>query len=327
MPTNPLEYIFPGIVAAQAIHVAVKFGVPDLLASGPRTVAELASNCGAHEPTLERLLRALTAIEMFQRTSDGRYRNTPLTEVLRKDHPQSLRAVALFLPAPFVSLPLGALSESVRTGETAFDREFGESFFTYLASHPQEAAVFNQVMSQDIAWSTPALLRAYDFSRFKRLVDVGGGQGKLLREILASSTKLHGVLFDQPAVVAEAKALFTGDVAARSTFVGGSFFEEVPEAGDAYLLKRIIHDWQDEDARKILGNIRRAISADGRLLLVESLVDSPVHPAGLLDLLMLVLGGRERTNSEFRLLLGSAGFSLDKIIPAGSYSVIECHPI
>src|SRR5579862_7178451 len=188
MPISPFQYIYPGIVATQAIHAAVEFGIPDLLASGPRTAAELASVCGAHEHTLERLLRALTSLEMFQRTADGRYRNTPLTEVLRSNHPQSLQAVGKFLPAPFMWLPLGQLSESVRTGEPAFDRVFGESFFTYLASHPNDAAVFNQVMTQEIAWTTPALLKAYDFSRFKRLVDVGGGQGKLLREILAAST-------------------------------------------------------------------------------------------------------------------------------------------
>jgi hypothetical protein len=325
MPIRPLEYIYPGILAAQAIHTAVKFRVPDLLASGPKTVAELASACGAHAPTLERLLRALTSIEMFQRTPDGRYRNSPLTEVLRSDHPQSLRSEGMFLPAPFLWAPLGELSESVRTGEPAFERVFGQSFFSYLGDHPDEAAVFDRVMTQEIIWTTPALLRAYDFSRFKQLVDVGGGQGVFLSNILAATPQLQGVLFDQPQVVAEARELLKGTVAARVKIVGGSFFDLVPEGGDAYVLRRVIHDWEDEDAVKILGNVRLAMGRDGTLLLVENLIDSAVRPAGLMDLMMLVLGGRERTEADFRSLLQSAGFSLSRVIPAGAYCLIECH--
>jgi hypothetical protein len=327
MPINPFQYIYPGLLAAQAIHAAAELRIPDLLASGPRTAAELASDCGAHEPTLERLLRALTSLDMFQRTPDGRYRNTPLSEVLRTDHPQSLRSEAMYLPAPFLWLPLGELAESVRTGEPAFERVFKQSFFEYLAGHPDEAAVFNRVMTQEIAWTTPALLKAYDFSRFKCLVDVGGGQGAFLRDLLAATPKLQGVLFDQPQVVAGADKLLKGDVAARMKIVGGSFFDGVPEGGDVYLLKRILHDWADKDAARILGNVRRVIGADGTLLLLESLVDSAAHPAGLTDMMMLVIGGRERTQADFRLLLQSAGFSLSRIIPAGAASLIECLPV
>lgn len=326
MPTSPFQYIFPGVIAAQAIHAAVKFDIPDLLASGPRTVADLASSCGTHEATLERLLRALASIEIFQRTPDGRYCNTPLTEVLRANHPQSLRAVAMFLPASNLWRPLGELSESVRTGEPAFDQVFGQSFFEYLADHPDEAAIFNPVMTQEISWTTPALLRAYNFSRFKCLVDIGGGQGKFLRDILVATPKLKGVLFDQTQVVAEAEPVLEEGVAMRLKIVGGSFFKGVPEGCDAYILKRIIHDWADEDALRILSNVRRAINADGTLLLLESLVDSTTHPAGLADLMMLVLGGRERTKTQFRSLLQSAGSSLARIISVGSYSLIECNP-
>jgi hypothetical protein len=326
MPAKPLEYIFPGIIAAQAIHTAVTFRIPDLLASGPKTAAELAAACGAHEPTLERLLRALTTIEMFSRTPDGRYRNSPQTEVLRTDHPLSLRSQGMFLPAQFMWLSLGELSESVRTGKPAFDQVFGESFFAYLATHPEESENFNRVMTQEIMWTTPALLRAYDFSRFKCLVDVGGGKGVFLSSLLAATPALHGVLFDQPQVVAEAKELLKGEVAARAKIVSGSFFDRVPEGGDAYLLKRVIHDWEDADAVRILGNVRRAMKTDSILLLVEGLVDSAVNPVGLMDLMMLVLGGRERTKAEFDLLLQSGGFSLGRVISAGAYSLLECHP-
>jgi hypothetical protein len=327
MPQRPLEYIYPGIVAAQAIHAAVQFRIPDLLATGPKTAVELASECGAHAPTLDRLLRALTSLDMFRQTPDRRYANTPLTEILRTDQTQSLSAVARFLPAPYLWAAMGGLPESVRTGEPAFNRAFGQSFFDYLASHPQEAAAFNQVMTLEIAWISPAILRAYDFSRFKTLVDVGGGQGAFMRDILVATPALRGILFDQPQVVADAEKILSGEIAKRATIAAGSFFDHVPEGGDAYILKRIIHDWMDDDAAKILRNVRRAITPGGTLLLIDALVDSQTHPAGLADLMMLVLGGCERTEAQFRALLKSAGFSLTRIVPAGAYSLIEGQPV
>jgi hypothetical protein len=327
MPTNPIEYIWPGIIAAQAIYVATKLRIPDLLASGPKTVTELATECGAHAVTLERLLRALASIEMFALTDDGRFCNTPLTEVLRTDHPQSRRDGVLFLPAAFLWRPLGELYESVRTGEPAFQRIFGQNFFEYLAAQPDDAAAFNTVMTQGIAWTSNALLAAYDFSRFKLLVDVGGGEGALLRDILMATPTLKGVLFDLPQAVAGASEILQGDLAARSQIVGGSFFDSVPDGADGYLLKGVIHDWPDDDAVRILRNIRRAISKDGLLLLVERVVDLAVRPAGLMDLLMLVIGGRERTEADFRALLAAAGFSLTRVIPTEAESLIECRPV
>src|ERR1700677_1934365 len=326
MPTSPMQYIFPGIIAAQAIHAAVEFNLPDLLASGPKSSAELAAECGAHAPTMERLLRALTSIEMFQRLPDGCYRNTPLSDILRADHPQSLRAEGMFLPGPFIWRPLGQLVESVRTGEAAFDQVFGQNFFAYLAEHPQEAVVFNRVMTQDVLWTTPSLLRAYDFSRFRQLTDVGGGFGVLLSHILSATPKLEGVLFDEQQVVAGARDYLKGDVAARIRIVPGSFFDSIPGGSDAYLLRRIIHDWQDDEAVKILSNVRAAMQPNATLLIVEGLIDSATRPVGLMDLMMLVLGGRERTEADFHALLKSTGFSVSRIIPAGAYSLIECHP-
>jgi hypothetical protein len=322
--TNPIEYIWPGILAAQAIHVASKLRIPDLLASGPKTIAELASKCGAHPPTLERLLRALASLEMFAPTPDGRFRNTPLTEVLRTDHPQSRREGALFLPAPFLWRPLGELYESVRTGAPTFPVIFGQRFFEYLADHPEDASLFNSVMTQGIA--APAVLAAYDFSRFERLVDVGGGQGALLRDILAATPSLQGVLFDLPQVVAGASEVLKGDLGARSQIVGGNFFDSVPGGADAYLLKGVLHDWPDDDAVSILRNTRAAIRPDGTLLLIENILDSAARPAGLIDLLMLVIGGRERTEADFRSLLDSTRFSLIRIIPTEASWLIECHP-
>ncbi len=324
MPHKALEYIHPGILAAQAIHAAVEFRIPDLLASGPKSATELATACGAHALTLERLLRALTSIEMFQRLPDGRYNNSPGTEILRRNHPLSQWAEGMFLPAPFMWRPLGELAESVRTGEAAFDRVFGQGIFAYLAEHPDEAEVFNCVMTQEILWTTPALLKAYDFSKFSRLVDVGGGYGVFLSHVLAAAPKLEGVLFDQPQVVAGARDSFKGDVAKRAMVISGNFFESVPDGADAYVLRRIIHDWEDAKAVKILSNVHVAMKPKSTLLLVEGLIDSPSRPVGLMDLMMLVLGGRERTEAEFRKLVESAGFSLDRVVPAGVYSVIEC---
>jgi len=327
MPTDPREYIWPGIIAAQAIYVAAKLRIPDLVASGPRTIAELASDSGAHPPSLERLLRALSTLGMFEPTPDGRFGNTPFTEVLRTDHPHSQRDAALFLPAAFLWLPLGELYQSVRTGEPAFQRVFGQHFFDYLAAHPADAAVFNTVMTQGTEWTAPTLLAAYDFSRFERLVDVGGGEGALLRDILAATPRLRAVLFDLPQVVARASDVLTGDVATRCQIASGNFFDSVPEGGDAYLMKGVIHDWPDYEAAKILRNTRRVIRPDGILLLIEGIVDSATNPVGLMELLMLVIGGRERTETEFRSLLAATGFSLTRIIPTEVSSLIECHPV
>jgi SAM-dependent methyltransferase len=321
-----MEYIWPGVIAAQAIYVAAKLRIPDLLASGPKTIAELAADCGAHAPALERLLRALATLEMFAPTPDGRFRNTPLTDMLRGDHPERLRDGALLLPAPFLWRPLGDLYETVRTGEPAFQRVFGQRFFEYLAMHRDDAAVFNAAMTQGIAWTTPALLAAYDFSRFERLVDVGGGEGALLRDILAATPRLKGVLFDLSAVVAGAGGILTGEIAARCEIVGGDFFDSVPEGADAYLMKGVIHDWPDDDAARILRNTRRAMRAGGTLLLVDS-IDSGARPAGLGDLLMLAIGGRDRSEADFRSLLAAAGFAVARIIPTEASSVIECHPV
>jgi hypothetical protein len=182
-------------------------------------------------------------------------------------------------------------------------------------------------MAQGIASTTPALLAAYDFSRFQRLVDVGGGQGALLRDILTATPSLQGVLFDQPQVVAGASEVLKGDLGARSQIVGGNFFDSVPAGADAYLLKGVLHDWPDDDAARILCNTRAAIRPDGTLLLIENIVDSADRPAGLIDLLMLVVGGRERTEADFRSLLDSTRFCLSRIIPTEASWLIECHPV
>lgn len=321
-----MEYIWPGIIAAQAIHAATKLGIADLLSSGPKSVAGLAGDSGAHPLSLECLLRALSTLGIFAITPDGRFCNTPLSDVLRTDHPESQRASALFLPAAFLWRPLGELYETIRTGEPAFQRIFRQRFFDYLASHQDDAATFNTAMTQGIGLTSSTLLAAYDFSRFGSLVDVGGGEGALLRDILSTTPGTRGVLFDLPQVVSGASALLTGDVGARCQVISGDFFNSVPEGGDAYLLKGVIHDWPDQDAIKILRNTHRAMGPKGTLLLIENLIDAH-RPVGMIELLMLVIGGRERTEENFRLLLAAAGFAITRIVPAEGASVIECHPV
>lgn len=324
--SKPMEYIWPGIIAAQAMHAATKLGIADLLTSGPKSVAELAGDSGAHPSSLECLLRALSTVGVFAITPDGRFCNTPLSDVLRTDHPESQRASALFLPAAFLWRPLGELHETVRTGEPAFQLVFGQRFFDYLASHKEDAATFNAVMTEGIGWTSSALLAAYDFSRFRSLVDVGGGEGALLRDILSATPGTRGVLFDLPQVVSSASALLTGDVGARCRVVGGDFFNSVPECGDAYLLRGVIHDWPDQDAIKILRNTHRAMGLGGTLLLIENVIDAH-RPVGMIELLMLVIGGRERTEANFRSLLAAAGFAITRIAPAEGTSVIECRVV
>jgi hypothetical protein len=325
MPNNPMECIWPGIVAAQAIHAAARLAIPDLLAAGPRSAAELAASADAHAPSLDRLLRVLSALEVFTVTPDGRFGNTAFSETLRADHPQSQRAMALFLPAAFLWRPIGELCESVRTGEPAFERVFGQRFFEYLASHPDDNAVFNSAMTHGVPFTSSALLSAYDFSRFRLLADVGGGEGALLRDILAATPGLRGLLFDLPQVVARADDVLSGEVAARCRIVGGSFFDAVPVGADACIMKGVIHDWPDEDAATILRNTRRALPQDGTLLLIENVVDAG-RAANPMELLMLVVGGRERTEAEFRSLLSSSGFTLARLVPMAKSAIVECRP-
>ena len=327
MPTDPLEYHWPGIIAARAIYVAARLRLPDLLASGPKSAAELAAEAHAHPRGVECLMRDLATLGMFERTDDGRYRNTPSTNLLRAAHPESQRDAVLFMSAPFLWRPLGEMEYSVRTGKSAFEHVFGQRFFDYLAEHASDAATFNAAMTQGATWATPALLAAYDFSRFRQLVDVGGGEGAFLRDILQANPGLSGILFDLPAVVARAPEVLAGELSQRCQIVGGDFFQFVPAGADAYFMKGIVHDWPDEDAARILASVRRVIPANGVLLLLEHMVNSAAGPEGMIELLMLVVGGRERTEGEFRALLAASGFTLTRLIPTGRSSLLECHPV
>jgi hypothetical protein len=323
-----MQILWPGAIAVQAIHVAARLALADLVADGPKSIKELAEATHAHEPSVARLLRALTSLGVFAEDATGRFRQTALSDTLRSGHPESIRPFAMMIGAHFVWAPSGALDQTVRTGQPSFERAYGAPFFEYLAGHSDDANVFNAAMSSSPGYLA-AIVGAYDFSKFERIVDVGGGHGLLLARILFSNPRLCGVLYDLPAVVAGASALRQEPIGERCEIIGGDFFKGVPVGADAYLLKGIIHDWNDEAALTILKGCRRAIQPDGRLLIVEAVLTPSTDPAtALMDMLMMVLtSGRERTESEFRTLLQEAGFSMLQVIRSAGVSIIESRPV
>jgi len=331
-PVSPsiqmMQMLWPGAMAVQAIHVAAKFALADLVAGGPKSIQELAEATHAHGPSMDRLLRALTSLGIFAEETTGRYRQTALSDTLRSDHPESIRPLAMMLGAHFFWEPCGELEETVRTGQPSFERAYGAPFFDYLAGHSEDAAVFNAAMSSSPAYLA-AVAGAYDFSKFERIVDVGGGHGLLLAGILSANPGLRGVLHDLPSVVSGASALRQEPISQRCEIIGGDFFQGVPGGADAYLLKGILHDWNDAGALKILKNCRSGIHPDGRLLVVEGVLTPSTDPAtALMDMLMMVLtSGRERTESEFRSLLEEAGFSMVQVIRAARVTIIEGRPV
>ena len=322
-----------GAMVGQAVHVAAKLGIADQLVGRPKTPAELAEATGTRADTLHRLLRALASRGVFAETADGRFALTPVAEGLRSDAPGSLRAYAVLLGEDWVWRAWGQLSHSVRTGQSALEHAFGRDVFAYLAEHPEAASVFDAAMTSRTRQEIDAVAAAYEWPAAGTIVDVGGGQGALLAAILARGPDLQGILYDLPHVIAAARGgpIDAAGLAGRCELAAGSFFERVPAGGDLYLLKRVIHDWDDERAAAILRNCRAAMSATARLLVVDHVL-SPGNAPSLgkwLDLQMLVMtpGGRERDEAGFRALLSSAGLGLKRILPAGpTASLVEAVP-
>jgi hypothetical protein len=331
-PAVALRRLVNGYQVSQAIHVATVLGVADHLAGGPRTSDELAADTGSHPDALYRLLRALAAVGVFREEPGRRFALTPLGDCLRTDAPRPVGPWAAFAMTPPQWDAWGALLHSVRTGENAFRHVHGEDVWAYRASHPEASAAFDRAMTGITLLATDALLAAYDFSRFETIVDVAGGQGSLLAAILQQYPTARGVLFDQPHVVAGADVVLQASgVAGRCVVVGGSFFEAVPTGGDVYMLKQIIHDWEDQEATAILRVCRKAMTPGGRLLVIERGIGAPNEGAAakLMDLQMLVsAGGRERTRDEYATLFAAAGFRLESVISsAADLSIVEGLPI
>jgi len=332
-PADALRRMTNAFRVSQAIYVAATLGIADLLEDGPKSADELANTTGTHAPSLYRLLRALASVGIFIETDGGRFGLTPLAEYLRADTPGSLRDAVILNGQESFWRSWGHLLHSVRTGESAFRKVYGMSSWEYWAGHPEEEAVFKAAMTSLSSGVVDAVVRSYDFSGIGVLLDVGGGEGALLAAILVANPSLRGILFDQPHVVRTVVALLErAGVADRCEVVGGSFFEAVPAGADAYLLKSVIHDWDDDAAIEILRACRAAMDERGKLLVVERVIrlGNDPDPAKFSDLNMLVMtaGGKERTADNFELLYTEAGFKLSNIIRTGSpYNIIEGTPL
>ena len=326
-PREELNQMIAGFWRTQAVYVAVRLGIPDLLASGPRTADELAAESGSHARSLYRLLRALASGGVFREDADHRFALTPLSECLRRDAPNSMAGLA-WMRGDWQYRAWGDLLHNVQTGETAFDHVFGEPLFDFLRHTPENAAIFDQGMVGVHSRETEAMLTAFDFSDIEVLADIGGGNGSVLAAVLAKYPPLKAILFDRADVIDRAKVnLAQAGIADRVQFIAGDFFQSLPRGADAYFLRHIIHDWNDEQSRTILKNCRAAMPSNGRLLLAEFVLPDgpePFHGKWFDLAMMTVTGGQERTELEYRSLLNDCGFECRRVVPtATELSVIE----
>lgn len=328
--------ILSGSWVAQACYVVARLGVPDALAAGPRSVSELAVECGADPRVLNRLLRALVSVGLFRQVGSRTYGLTSVTELLRSDVSGSLRQMAV-LDGEEVFRSFGGIVDTVRTGVPAFEVIHGESFYAYLSGRPGLAATFAEAMS---GAGVSAALPLCDLAGCGLLVDVGGGSGGLLAAALVEYPGLRGVLVELSEAVRQARATVTdAGVADRVELVEGDFFDAVPAGGDVYVLARVLHNWTDERAGQILCRVREAMTAGGaprgRLVVVEQLLaeedTEPGPGVGMVDLLMLVLlEGHDRSEVEYRRLLEGAGFVVRAVrhgAGSGAVSVVEAVPV
>ncbi|MFD7658681.1 methyltransferase [Actinosynnema sp. NPDC059797] len=318
-----LSYLVPA-----ALRAVTALGVADHLVAGPRPVAELARSVGADPLNLHRALRLLATRGVFTEGDDGRFALTPAAELLRTDLPSSFGPAVLMLTDESFWRPAGELEEAVRTGRSPFDRLFGVPFFEHFARDPDTAAIFHVGMASMSDPENPLVARACDFPPGATVVDVGGGHGGLLLDVLREHPGVRGVLFDQPHVL---RGHRLGELGAddRWDLVAGDFFAEAPH-GDAYLVKRILHDWDDEHCLRILEHCRRAMSPHGRVLVVDAVVPpgNDPDPGKVIDLLMMSsFTGRERTRADFDALFTRAGLRLTRVLPTGTrLSIVEGVP-
>ena len=316
-----------GFMPAQAIATAAKLRIADLLKDGPRSIDDLAHATHTHSRSLYRLLRALASVGVFAEDSDGTFRLTRLAEPLRSDVPDSLRAFSMYFGADFHLRIWANLIYSVTRGRPVFDHIHKKAAFEYLGDHPDQAKTFNAAMTSLSAWVSGPIVDAYDFCKIGNIVDVGGGHGLLLSTILKKHPTMKGILYDGAPVISGAKSVLEAHgVGERCELIAGDFFESVP-ASDAYIMKHIIHDWDDDRCIQILRNCRRAMTNRGNVLVVEMVVPEGNTPSAskFLDLEMLLfLHGYERTEKEYTALFEKAGFELTRVVATASpYSIVE----
>jgi SAM-dependent methyltransferase len=315
-PPGQLARLLTGYMVTQSLYVVAKLGVADALAEGPLDVEALANRVGAHAGALFRVMRALTSVGIFAQPVSRTFALAPLGEAL-KDGPRSLRYLALLFGQDMYRA-WGDVEHAVRTGESAFEHTFGQSHFEYMTSNAEAAATFNRAMAGSSSARGDSLF-AYPWRDARQVIDVGGGSGRLLAELLTRQSHLRGIVFDLPHVAAEASRVLAAEgLGEHCVAVGGDYFNGVPEGGDVYMLVRVLHDWNDEDAVRILQSCGRVMNRGTRLLVLDAILDetdSP-NPAKWIDLQMLVVtGGRERTRPEWEALLAQAGLRLDAVEP------------
>jgi len=330
-PTATLLRLINGYQISQAIHVAADLRLADLIGDEPVSLPEISTRVGAHPGSLYRLLRALSTVGVFRETEDQRFVASPMSELLRTDHPQSMWGWPMFIGRPYHWQMWGDLAHSVRTGEDAIHHRHGVGIWTYRADKPEETTVFNaamEAMSRNVA---PAIIAACDFTRFKRIVDVGGANGALLAAILTANPQSTGVVFDLPHVVREASSVIRGaGLEGRCEMVEGSYFDGVPSGGDAYIFKSVLMDHTDETCAAILRQVRTAMGPHGALLVIEGVISAANEGPrnAFSDLMMLVgTGGRERRRDEWEAVLAAGGFALSSITPTASrVQILEGRP-
>jgi hypothetical protein len=331
-PTQLLR-VRDGFILHQALYAVAKLGVADLVEEGLSYTSELAVELKVNESALYRTLRMLASQAIFEETAPRAFRNTELSRFLRTGVPGSLRPLFIFWGSEFYYPCFGEILYSIQSGEPSRTKLAGMDGFEYLRQNPEQARIFDDAMSAGSQLAGPAVAAAYDFGAWGSLMDVGGGNGILLSHILRAHRGLRGVLADQDHVLERARkrGFLGGELEARTTMEACDFFRGVPTGCRAYLMKSVIHDWDDEQARAILVNCRKAVPRDGVLLLVEFALSGENLPSlgKVIDLAMLILtGGQERTVDEYRELLASTGFHLDRVVPtAAEFAIIEACPV
>lgn len=327
-PPEALLQMITSSWVSQTIYVAAQLRIADLLKDGPKSSSDLAKATGTHARSLYRVMRALASVGVFAEIEDGRFELTPLAAYLQTDVPGSVRAITIMCGEEWHWQMWGNILHTLKIGNTAFEYVHGMKVFEYLTQNVEAAQIFNEAMTATTAPLNATITAEYDFSSISKIVEVGGGHGTLIASILKAYPTMQGILFDLPPVVIGAKHHIEAEgLAKRCEIVGGDFFESIPTGGDTYILKNIIHDWDDTHALAILKNCHQAMVENGKLLLVEAVIPPRNEPSfgKFLDLEMLVMtGGCERTEAEYRALFEAAGFVLTKVITTpSSMSVIE----
>lgn len=322
-----------GYWVSQIVFVAAKLGLADQLEEGPKSARELAPSIGVHVNSLHRLMRTLASLGILSEDKDNRFTLTPLGEALKTDAPGSARYGIMALVNQWRWRAWEELTYAIETGRTGMEKAWGMPIFEFVAKYPEEASYYSEFMVAFHGSEPLAVAVAYDFSTLETIVDIGGATGNLLTTILTRHSKPRGVLFDLPHVVQDAptKMIEKQGLTDRITIEAGNFFERVPMGGDVYLLSHIIHDWTEDQCLTILMNCRRAMKPGSKLLIIEMVLpvgDTP-HQGKLLDIAMLVMtGGKERTEAEYSALLEKAGFNLTRTVPTESaVSIVEAAPI